>query len=211
MELNSAEAIFYTLCFLVPGFIWRSVLERIIPVRSRKKQNAFLEYFALSSLNFGIWSFLIFYMMNSGFTDQHQVIAAILGFTFIFVSPVFLGVLHGSLERWSWARNKLSNIGIPFSSAIPTSWDFVFNSNKKAWIIITLDDYSTVAGRFGKHSFASDEPGNRDLFVEEVWIQDSESQWTKPERKRGAWINASSIRAIEFIYRSEDDDNGVTS
>ena len=49
-----------------------------------------------------------------------------------------------------------------------TSWDWKFGgiNSQKQWILVTLKVGSTFAGYYGKHSFTSSDPTNRDIYIQ---------------------------------------------
>ena len=53
---------------------------------------------------------------------------------------------------------------------------------------------------FDSNSLASGEPGERDVFLEQVFEWDEENmQYNTMERDAGAWVSAAQIRTIRFF------------
>jgi len=52
--------VFFTVGFLVPGFVWSAVLSLLVPSRRAATEIRFLEFLTLSCLNHGLWSWAVF-------------------------------------------------------------------------------------------------------------------------------------------------------
>ena len=70
------------------------------------------------------------------------------------------------------------------------------------WVCVCLDNDTFVRGRYGINSLASSEKNNHDIYLEEVYLKNSEGTWIKEERTDGIWISANSIKWINF-YKDE--------
>jgi hypothetical protein len=62
-----------------------------------------------------------------------------------------------------------------------------------------------VAGEFGKNSFASSEPSERDLYLERVYQFSEDNPWQPVAKTSGILIKAEEIRYIEFLNDSAED------
>jgi hypothetical protein len=72
MPFGSFDAVFYALAFLVPGFIWDWTLGIVIPRRPRAHEKLWpLRLLTLSSINFGLWIWLISIIPSSPFFAAH--------------------------------------------------------------------------------------------------------------------------------------------
>lgn len=115
MTLDSFDVVFFTIGFLVPGFVWSAVLAMLVPSRTAPVQIRLLEFLTLSCINYGLWSWLLFAVFKSGFVERHPVWSGWLLFLIIFASPVALGVasawfrqrelVAGSSIRWDCERS----------------------------------------------------------------------------------------------------------
>lgn len=77
MTVTSFAAIFYTLTFVIPGFIWASVFDRLVPRRAHAERTQLLRLLLLSSVNYALWSPLIFLMGTGAFFPGRVVPAAL--------------------------------------------------------------------------------------------------------------------------------------
>jgi hypothetical protein len=60
MTFTSFDAVFFTVAFLVPGFIWESALNLFLRRRDDRADRAWVRFLTLSAFNYGLWSWLIY-------------------------------------------------------------------------------------------------------------------------------------------------------
>ena len=63
--IGSFDILFYTLSFIVPGFVLSWMLATLVPQRKLDAAEAFLRYLTLSCLNYAVWSGIIFFRSDS--------------------------------------------------------------------------------------------------------------------------------------------------
>lgn len=198
MSFDTFNAVLLAIAFLVPGFILSSVLATTFRRRSRSAADLTLQYLTLSCVNHGLWSWLIVLMIQGEWLLQRRVVSAVLVFIIVFASPVALGALAAPLSRKPVAKRALSALGFNVARCIPTAWDFKFEQEVPAWVIVRLRDGAVVYGFWGEESFAGDEPGERDLYLEAVFQPDEGEAWQPAPDTAGILIRASEIATIEF-------------
>ena len=99
-------------------------------------------------------------------------------FLIILVGPAMLGAglgiaIQNDLFRPFFARLRLQPVHV-----VPTAWDYQFGRMREAhWVLVRLKDGGSVAGFFGTRSFASSDPEERDIFIEQVYRIDEDSNW----------------------------------
>lgn len=198
MTFTNVDTIFYTLAFLVPGFIADAAIGVLVPRREGSGQVAVLRFLTLSCVNYGLWSWLIVYIVASGGGRPGLVAAA--WAWIIFFAPAGLGLMSGLMAQRGTLRRLLERYGISAVHPVPTAWDWVFSTTGPSWTIVTLRDGSQVAGLFSSRSFASSDPNERDVFLERVYrIEEEGEPWARVDRSAGIWIAAPEIRHIEFL------------
>lgn len=208
--IGSFDILYITLAFLVPGFIIDFCLKRFIPQRETSDSNRnILYYLCWSSINYGLWSWLIYLMFKSGYFIDHPIRTAAAGAVIIFVSPILVSVIVlisyklGFLKLVSWIF-KLNP-----KHPTPTAWDYKWNDiannisngkEDKKWVIVVLDDGSNIGGIWGENSFASSIEGERDLYLEKVYkISPNNGTWEAVPRNDGIWIKGTAIKSIQFM------------
>lgn len=204
MPFTNSETFFYVLAFIVPGFIVQWVLSGFVPTRKEEVQISLLRAFILSCLNYAIWCWLIFIIYSNRWINNPTWLAAFCLFLIVFVSPLGIGLILGRLSRSAKFASFLEKMKLDVMHAIPNSWDYTFGRKQESWILVTLTDGGTISGWFGTKSFASSEPTERDLYIEQVWDNDEEGGWQKRPRTGGILILSSQIRYIEFLVMEEE-------
>lgn len=198
MTFDTIEAVLLAIAFLVPGFILSSVLAMTFRRRSKSASDLTLQYLALSCVNGGLWSWLTVLIVHGGWLTRFPVVSSLLVFVVLFVSPIGLGLLAVGLSRKEAVRGLLSAFGFKVHRFIPTAWDFKFEQEQPSWVIVRLKDGSTVFGFWGSQSFAGDEAGDRDLYLEAAFTPGDSGHWKPVEDTGGILITAGEIATIEF-------------
>ena len=198
MAFNTVNAVLLAIAFLVPGFILSAILATVFRRRSLSASERTLQYLTFSCLNHGFWSWLIVAMIQGQWLYLYPIPTALLVFVILFLSPVLLGLLALWLAQREWARMAVSAFGFEIVRFVPTAWDFKFQQEIPAWIIVRLNDGSTVSGFFGNQSFAGDDPEERDLYIEAVFELNEDGQWKPVVDTGGILIKANQIATIEF-------------
>lgn len=207
--IDGFEVVFYTLLFIVPGFILYVTFSMMIPNKSEDFQLTAIRFLTFSCINYALWSWLIFLLNTSKSIINNEVIKAFLWFIIIFVSPIFIGLIIGYFRNKEVVRRFLQKLGLNPIHSIPTSWDYKFSKIKNTvWVIVTLEDGSIVPGKFSTSSFASSDNTERDIYIESVYKIMHDGEWVAHERNDGVIIKGDCIKYIEFFkdeIRSEDD------
>ena len=92
MTFDSIDVVFYTLSFVVPGFIAHSVLLAFVPGRQDRTESLLLRFLTLSAFNYAIWSWLIYLLIRSTWLNQHPLPSAVLWLFVILIAPAALGI-----------------------------------------------------------------------------------------------------------------------
>ena len=199
MTFASVDAVLLTAAFLVPGFVWESVLHMFLRRQQERVDLTWLRFLTLSSVNYGLWSWLIYLLFAGAGVLSSRWAAAFVWFFILFVSPVTLGAATGLLSQRATVRRLLARYGVYTIHPVPTAWDYVFSESTGSWVLVTLADGSTIAGIFSARSFASSDASERDLFLEQLYRVEDGGPWQPVPMNRGVWIRGEAIRAIEFL------------
>ncbi len=200
MNISSFDTLFYTLAFLVPGFVIDSVFSMFQRRRPERPHLSFLRLLTLSAINYAIWSWLIFLLIQPEWPQAHPGRAALGWLIVILIGPLLLGFIISYFAQKDWARRFLQWIGLRPLHVVPTAWDWRFETLREPhWLLVTLQDGSQVAGYFGSQSFASSQADQLDLYVEQVWqVPNDGGPWAMVEPQRGILISSHQIRYVEF-------------
>lgn len=198
MTFDTFDTVFFTAGFLVPGFVWSSVLSMFVPRRTTTTEVRLLEFLALSCINHGIWAWALFLIFSTGFAHNSPVwTAGCLG-GIMFVSPIALGLALGLARQKNALARLLERFGFRTIHPVPTAWDWHFGRRNPYWALVTLTNGSRVHGLFGFKSFAGDDPDQRDLYLEATFRRTNSGEWAPVEHTGGVLIKADQIASIEF-------------
>lgn len=198
MTFTSLDAVIYTAVVLVPGFIWSAILSMLVPRRVQTTPNRVIEFLTLSCVNHALWIWMLIPLFKTEFRQLHPVWSVVAIVITTLVSPVVLGVLTGWAYQHEWPRRVLGRFGVGSIHQIPTAWDYRFSTTQPCWAIVRLKDGSRVYGLFHHHSFAGDDPQERDLFLEAQYVPTEGGKWAPVTRTAGILIKGDQIAAIEF-------------
>ena len=194
--VDSFDTVFYTLTFVVPGFIADSVLGLMVPRRPSGTEPSLIRFITFSCFNYALWSWLIYLIVKTELSITRPYVAATLWTFIILLSPIALGVSVAKLRQGRLVTKVLGRLGLPVIQPNPTAWDQFFIMAEPLFVLATLKDGSTVAGRFGPKSAASSDAIERDLYIESVYRVGT--PWTEIEGNAGVWIRGDEIRYLEF-------------
>ena len=115
------------------------------------------------------------------------------------VAPVAWSLLFVCARKSEW-------FGRYFHHPILCPWDYVFGKKEWYWIIVHLSGRK-IGGVFGSNSFASSDPAEPQIYLEEVWQLDEHERFIKKvDQSKGMLFFAKDIVAVElFRYHKEGD------
>lgn len=202
---STFNAVIYTVCFLVPGFLIDLTVSRFFYKKSEQVPLILLRFLTFSCLNYAIWIFIYLLPWDKSFLTNPAFLAVIF-LVIIFISPLFSGLIFGLANQQQLVEQGLAILGFRTLSGFPSAWDYHFSRiNEPLWVLVTLKDESQVAGRFGRKSFASSESSERDLYLEKSYKLREDNSWETVEGTVGILIKADEIRYIEFLKDLTED------
>ena len=208
MSFDSLSAVLFTAIFLVPGFVWSSVLSMLVPRSSKAVELRALEFLTLSCINHALWIWLLVPLVASEYLERHPVWTGLALILPVLVSPVALGLFTG----WAFQNPRMKGLlgrflrrfGFRTIHELPTAWDYHFFTHPQPyWVIVTLCDGSRVYGLFGYNSFAGDDAAERDLYLEAVYHPTTSGEWAPIEDSGGIIVKADQVAAVEFRKLTE--------
>lgn len=194
---DSLDAVVLTICALIPGFIWHGILTARVPRQAGRGDQHVLAYLTLSAINFAPWVAILYPMLESGWASDHPFMLAIALLATVVLSPIGFAWLTIRLREREGVKAWLWRLGFRTYRRIPTAWDYQFSRELPYWAIVRLTDGSTVYGLYALQSFAGDDPGERDLYLEQVF-ELGEDEWSPVESTGGILIRGHQIASIEF-------------
>jgi hypothetical protein len=188
---ESQQAFTLFLIFFVPGFISLKVYDLFIPAERRDFSKSLYDAVAYSALNFVALSWLIALMRSGAMNPATWY-------------PAFFVVVIGAPAVWPilflWARKRAwisRHVPHPNSRV----WDDVFGLRKEYWVIVHLKDGRMMGGAYLTQSFASSNPAQPELYIEEVWKLDEQTGefLEVVSGTAGMLILGDEILAVEFF------------
>ncbi|MCJ2007035.1 DUF6338 family protein [Methylobacterium sp. J-092] len=194
-ELKDLNNIYLIAAFIIPGLIISYMRSRFITGRMEKFSDAALGYLALTIVYYGFSIPVIGWIL--GF--EQGLARTLLWWCLLIVGPTAFGLLLGVATQREWLRWTATKLKLRMVHNTPTSWDWRFaNCDRARFVMVTLVDGSTVVGIFGVGSFASTNPTERDIYIEELMDIADDGTWSYRVEPTGILIVAKEIRYIEF-------------
>jgi hypothetical protein len=199
LTIANLDILFYTLLFVVPGFIIDSIYRQCVPQKDDSTQSILLRFLLFSFLNFLLVFPLLRLVYEIPFIGTHDYLRMLIGFFVILLFSVIIALVISAVTIKGWTQKFLQKIGIHSSHIIPTAWDYHFRKNEHKYLTVYLQDGSTVFGYWGADSFASSLQGYKDIFLEKIFNLDENNQWIEIQQSKGVWVPVSTIKYIEFL------------
>lgn len=185
------------IAFIVPGLIISYVRARFITGRMEKLSDSMLGYVALTVVYYGF----ALPFVHGIVTLPPGWMNNLAWWAVVIVGPAVLGLLLGVGAEQGWLRWLAHKLGLNPVHSTPNAWDWRFRSKAGCYVLVTLSDGGTAAGFFGTQSFASSDPAEPDLYIQELMdVPDDGGAWTPQAIKKGILIPAKEIRYVNFYW-----------
>ncbi|MBE6087356.1 MAG: hypothetical protein E7206_04750 [Clostridium beijerinckii] len=206
--ITNFDMLFYTMSFVVPGFIIYYIKAKFTPEKQDNGPNYAIKYIFYSTFNFALISPIVYWAFKSEYYKQHTFRAAGLWMIGMFFCPIMLGIILGIANQKEWEKKLLNKLNINPMHRIPTAWDYKFSNIKwGSWIIVTTKEDKRIMGLYSSNSFASSESGERDLYLEKYYTRNEEDNgWDEATNIKGILIKADQIKFLEFLELSEEEE-----
>ena len=199
--------LFLIVSFIVPGFIIYYIRSKFTTGRMERANRILIELIALGAVNFAVWSWLIVIWVAFEDANTNTWLSVLIWFVVVFLSPIALGILASYDTQHGWSERAFRKMGLHPVHPVPAAWDYVFPRISTAnWVLITFHDGSFVGGFFGPKSFASSDPSERDLYIEQIFHIRGDGQWQMGPEGKGILIKDQDIAYIELIDVGGNDD-----
>ncbi len=194
-DLKSVESVYLVLGFIVPGMIITLVRAQFFTGRVRTLSENVVTYVALTVLYYGLAAPVVEYVLSIREPGRAKIFAWL---GLIILLPAAIGFAFGILGQNDVFRRILQYFKINPVHATPSAWDYAFARLRgDHFVMVTLSDGSTVSGVYGSHSFASSDPTERDLFLQEIYDVDGDS-WKKRPEQQAILIPSKEIKHVQI-------------
>ncbi|MGY0713118.1 DUF6338 family protein [Azospirillum argentinense] len=202
MPVSSADALYIAIAFIVPGYVFVWFRSLFLTRRALKPHEQMVAYIAISCTNIAICSPVVFYLLESQPLRQSLIVSGVIWFSILIILPATGGILFGVAAQKEWTHKAFQCLQLRPVHVMPTAWEWQFAQiDSPIWVTVTLKDGNLVYGLFGSASFASSEPGERDIFIESTYSIGDDGSWVP--LGRGALVPHGEIRCIDFHYTDE--------
>jgi hypothetical protein len=196
-DLKSIQSIYLVLGFVVPGMIIAFVRAQFLTGRIRTLSESVVSYIALTVLYYGIAAPFVEYVLTFEAPGRAKIVAWL---ALIIIVPAIIGLALGALAQNDVFRKLLQLFRINPVHVTPAAWDYAFARLRgDHFVMVTLSDGSTVSGLYGSHSFASSDPTERDLFLQEIYDTDGGS-WSKRPERQAILIPSKEIKHVQIWH-----------
>lgn len=195
-SINSGQFFYFVFVFFLPGTIIWYFRSHFVIGRPEKFSEHLLIFIVFSSIYALLLGLPLTWLLAK---IENPWLNYLIWFVYIVVLPMVVGVLVGvSTQRRGLTRLFLA-LRLPAKTKFISGWEWLFGQlERPVYLLITFKDGSKIYGYFGEKSLASSDPSERDIFLEEVWDFDAESQRWKPlAEQRGILIMSAEVRHIE--------------
>jgi len=209
MDKLTPEVIWYLFVFVMPGFLAAFWLKRFVPLRPESDNSNLINGVFLSLLMLlPIFLWFGWHGWLPHFQNFSQMILLLLYFL---VCPLCVGIVFSKMifnsdkKPWSWPWSILERIvGIRPINPIASAWDNAFLRDDNPWILVTLKSGKLLGARWDEGAIASTDPGERDLYLRQVYSINEDGEWVSVPRNLGTLIKADQIAAIDFLSDEKD-------
>lgn len=203
MTFNTIDAVYYTALFILPGYVMTSVINAINPSARFNDSKFFLKCLLYSFVNLGVWCWAYSIVFENTLLKRsiHWLLLAVI----TIIGSILLGFIFGVLKQKTPLGKLLNRLGIQTVHPTLLAWDYLFSKQESYYVIVMLDDDSIIRGWFSSNSFASSDPDNHDLYIEQCYGEG----WIEDRQSKGIYIPREKIKYIEF--KKGETDNGKES
>jgi Family of unknown function (DUF6338) len=192
--VDSIKLLEFVLVFLVPGLVALYARSQFLTGGNHNLKEAIPVYLSLTLVYYGLVFPFAEYVVSVNVNGWWRITMWLL---LLGVGPLLFGSLLGIVASFGIVKKLISFLGISVVHPMPTAWDYKLSKSEQQFVFVTLKNGTRFAGRYGGKSFASSEPNERDLYLEEIYDWSGSSQW-KTREGSGVWLTGSEIQSIEF-------------
>lgn len=209
MTFGTFQIALLSVTLLLSGYIASGVLAAR---RARRRESTEIEFFrwlALGAVCNAPWVVLAFLIAGDqlrsqdtawAFAVDHRVWIALVWLFAVFLWPVIVGEAFTRVQGRP-PRLIRRYVGSQSPASGATAWDSKFievNQRRGDWVLVLLVDGGWIAGELAEGSYASIEPGERDLYVSKVHYTSLDDEFPGLGSEGGILILADQIRLVRF-------------
>jgi hypothetical protein len=200
----SPNELFLFFIFIFTGGICHKIIDKVIISEAKSDVRYVIDCVFLSLIILFLYRILAYgyhwFQFRTSFVYKPSI--ELKAFALVVIAMA-LGFFYGIFLKNGWINKLPMFIQKPFSaiftiSAIPRSWDYMFNKMKPKWLIITLQNDSKIAAVFTNSAFASSSPNEEDLLISEWYPVIAGKVDTEMKNTMSLYLKKDEIKFIEI-------------
>lgn len=193
MDIWSADKLVLFIAFVVPGFVSLKTYALLSPSGSRQAATEIVDAVSFSSINYALLSWSIFSIHVHEVRTNAPTLYAIFWVFVLLIAPMAWACLFFKLRHTQFFQKSLPH---------PTAklWDYLFAQRKPYWVVVTLKEGKKIAGRYDSKSFASSNPAQEQLYLEQAWHLSDTGGFERPRAdSAGVLVLSADIESVELF------------
>jgi hypothetical protein len=194
-EMPDASKISDLAMLLGPGLVILSIRSRFKEGNVPDLKDRILHYAMASTAYYAFISPLFHF-------EQGFIIPPLVwSYLYYFIVPCVIAMTIVFIDQKEWLYKIAAKFDLRISHHIPAAWDYAFSHvNQETFLWIKLNSGTIYVGKFGWSSFASSNPSERDIYLQEVWnMPEDGSAWRLLEPARGVLLCGKDIQRVEIF------------
>lgn len=213
---TTTVALILLVAFIVPGFMFRSIINRNILSREESDIRLILESLETTLLfhaAFAPWTIRLFeawkannlLILTTHIFGRQFPTVAVWALVVLFAVPFVTALVWSGVLEWKRVQGALGIVGASWDDRLQLTWDLFASRRAPYWVILEFKDGKRIGGRYGENSRMSltttHSHAPRDIFLEELYeVPDGKYEiGDKIPYNRGAWINGEELRSIRLF------------
>lgn len=193
MDIWQIDKMVLFLILFIPGFISLKIYDLLVSSERRNYSQSLFEVISYSAINFAALSWLIIFIHSDNFYTKYIEVYFLSIFVILFIAPILWPFLILKLLSWKLVAKLIVH-------PVRKPWDYVFSKKEPYWMIIHLKDGRKIGGKFDDKSFASSNPSEEQIYLEEVWKLEGDGTFSEMvERTKGIIILSDEILSVELF------------
>jgi hypothetical protein len=201
MEIWKTNELLLFVGFAIPGFVSLKTYSLLVPAEHRDSASQVMDAVAYSCVNYALLLVPIYWVDSIELWESQPALYLAFAVVVLLAAPIGWAFLYKWLRGTPFFRRNM-----PHPTGKP--WDYVFGRNIPYWVIVKLNDGSTIAGRYDTESFASSAPAGNQLYLEEAWVLNADGGFERARHDTaGIMILSEEMATIEFFKISYGAEN----
>lgn len=122
----------------------------------------------------------------------------------VVAQPALIGLAVGWLANNNILPDGLRRLFMPTIQPVADAFKFAFDQiDGPSYVILSFSDGRSVFGFFGPKSLSSGTGREGGIYLESIYVLDSDDNWIEARPSRGSWVSLQDLTSIEFLEAQE--------